>query len=831
MFTIAPLLGLAIAAFALSVVYEFEIYWQNIKGAFNKLFKQNFLKNQLANNSLLKQFESNAIDTKTEDCPQFFKDYEAQLNLLHKFGHKRLDKKSAEAKRKIEKTLKDMEKWYALQLFSEGADTQELTNYEKELRIWLKISKQAKMRKLYQLHLSQQEGIEQPLSEENSATCQWIDTYLQTQFKKQIINTEAPNCPQFFKDYKTRLDLLDTFESISLSEEQQVVKEESEQILNGMQARFALLMFSKDDIQNLNQYEKELCDWMNATPYEEEKTLYAKRSTIYKWVIGFSAVSGFFMSIGITYLLVEAFSILPVLAAISFSTLPAIIVPMALICGAAYTFLIYNAVTDMIHNDTLRKWYYNICRDLKKEGFLSRAGGMALAAVVLLVLTVALTVCTAGTWWTVAKNARPIFSWMSKMPSFIMGVITPVVLGASQLIFNLQNTSDTLEMIDDASRIQEGLFTRIAKGIADAYHHMMDNENWLQILNPFRLILKLTVTPLRIIFFFGHLISIGVTADRVPGIPEIASAILGIISEGFEDAHYFIGDILHNHDHHGHDHSDTKKLLKERFDKSHSHDHSTDIPSRLIAFLFSPLYAFATGWDYVAARLVKKTADPCGLIHIQGEVKPSFERLREHLQGGNSVVLYNNKLYYASQRKENIKAIKQSAENVQIYEIIKEKCTNQHRFAEADELEIISSLAQTKRHSVDNEPSWKEAWDKQIGRPHEESVKIEPTAARPSRRWQHEQTVHQINRYLEKHLSGAIINKQLAAEKAAGLVELRQNLRVIHNADEGAIRARVLQEAQKTVYSQQRFFNTSNKTRTENFLAELPERIRAASSG
>jgi hypothetical protein len=606
MFTLTPILGLAIASFGLSGAYEFEIYLQNIKGALNKLFKRDFLKNQIANDSLLNLFKNKIIDTKAEDCPQFFKDYKAQLTLLSQFGHKRLDEKSQKIKRQIEKTLTDMEKWYALQLFSNETETSELTDYEIKLRSWLNKSKQ---------------------------------------------------------DGKT-------------------------------------------------------------TPSSEAKALFAKRSNTYKSVTAFSVLSGFFMSLGLTYLLVGAFAMLPVLATIPFAALPAIIIPMALIAGAAYTFLIYNAVTNMIHNDTLRTWYKKLRDDLKK-GITPRNVILTVSAVALFILTVALTICTAGTWWTVAKNALPLFSWMSKMPSFIMGIINPVIQGISQLIFNLQNTSESLEMIDEATK--GNLFEKIGKGIREIYYQIRDNENWLQIINPFRLLLKLTVTPLRLLFFFGHIISIGVTADRIPGIPEIASTILGIVSEGVEDFHYFVGDLLHN-DHH---HHDTKVLVKERLGRKHSHNHNTDIPTYLIKALFAPLYLLATAWDYLASRAMKK-----------GKV-----------------------------------------------------------------------------------PSWNEAWDKQQGLPAKESIDINSSAARPSTQWQLEQSMYRIDCYVEKHLNKASINSKLAAKKATQLQSLRKELWQMQGNTETQIIERITTEAENPVYGRQRFFHASNKTRTEDFLADLPERI------
>ena len=135
-----------------------------------------------------------------------------------------------------------------------------------------------------------------------------------------------------------------------------------------------------------------------------------------------------------------------------------------------------------------------------------------------------------------------------------------------------------------------------------------------QILNPFRLILKITIMPLRILLFLGHLIGIGVTADRVPGVPQLLSTLLGIISEGFEDLHYFAGH-AHEHTHHHEQEAPVKRLptsdersehlnalLKKRLGKEHGHHHNLDLPTRLLTFLFTPMYGLAALWDWAASQ-------------------------------------------------------------------------------------------------------------------------------------------------------------------------------------------------------------------------------------
>ncbi len=467
MYALLPILSLAYVSFGLSIAYEGEIFLQNIKGAINKIFKTNFLQNQLSNDYLLKQYKKGAIDSKADDCPQFFKDYEAQLKKLHKFSHKNLDEDSEARKKIIEKTLKDMERWFSRQLFADKED-KKLSNYEQSVRNWLSEHKQEKRKKLHE-----------------------------------------------------------------------------------------------------------------------------NRKYDYKLVLGFSVLAGIFMGLGNTYLLIGAFT------TVSIASPPALIVVMSIIAGAAYMLQIYNAVTDMIHNDTLNVWYNKIRRELTK-GVSARTVFIAVTAITLFTLAVLLTICSAGTWWTIIQKTPPLFGWMAKIPSYIMGSL-PLVLGGAQLSFNLQNTSETLNLLDEASKVEGGFFKTLWAGLVKGYDDWMANENWLQKWNPFRFLLKIIVTPLRMILFLGHLIAIGVTADEVPGVSEIATAFLGFVCELGEDLHYFAGDLFHSDHAHSHD---AKALLKERF-KGHNHDHSNDIPTLLLRTIFIPVYALAAVWDFVATRAVQ----------------------------------------------------------------------------------------------------------------------------------------------------------------------------------------------------------------------------------
>jgi hypothetical protein len=550
MFALWPIIPLALATFVLSVAYETEIYLQNIKGAWNKLFKHNALKRQLAKDYLLDNFPEEVEAHQHEDhddhskhehlehdhgkCkneeheeehhhgdhqhddheqpllsrPQFFTDYDIQLELLHRFDHKKLNAESKASKKQIEKTLRDMEKWFSLQLFA--ANEPGNTPYETALRNWI------------------------------------MDP--------------------------TRVARRDEI---------------------------------KQTLQN--------------------------QQTSFGWAKYFSLFAGIFMTLGTTYLLVETFSIIPFLAAIPFASLPLLILPMAVIAGTAYGFLTYNTTTDMLKDGTIQEWlkYLGIEKRevnntapenetkeqaLKKttDSIADSIGGRIMAWI-LIALAIGLTLCTAGTWWTVVKETRPLFNWLVKIPSLIIVLSNAIIIGLSQLAFNLVNTRESWEIILNIVAKFSDTLAYLANLITKTYGKLREHENPLQVFNPLRILLILIIIPLRVLLFIGHLVSIGVTADRIPGIPQIISAFLGFISEFFEDLHYFFGHAHPEHADHGneeqghhHEQEHKKALRMERLGKGHGHNHDLDIPTKVLKFFFTyivPLYSLAVLWDWGCSQM------------------------------------------------------------------------------------------------------------------------------------------------------------------------------------------------------------------------------------
>lgn len=565
MFALVPVLPFAIATFVLSVAYEAEIYLQNIKGALGKLFKYNYLQNQLAKEFLLEHFPQNI---NAPDCPPFFINYAALLLKLKKAPNKT-------EKKQIKKLLKEMEQQFALHLFSNSENVL-ISDDTNRLHVWL--------------------------TQHNQAA--W-----QADFHKRRRNFQV--------------------------------------------------------------------------------------------VAAFSLLSALFMGLGSTYLIMEAFSAIPWIAVIPFAYWPFMIVPMAVIAGAAYGLLTYNTVTDLINNDTITKWFARIHTHFKEERFSLRNMFMISVSALLVGLAIALTVCTAGTWWTIATNARPLFDWMGKMPKFVMGVINPLITGLSALGFNIQNTAESIEELDKSIYAEkEKSSTSFYASIKETWSALWKNKNWLQVFNPFSIIKALTITPLRIMLFVGHLVSIALTADRMPGIPQIWAALIAFISEGFEDAHYFIGR--------GHAgkkveqgaediNTFTQKMLKKQLGEHGGHSHDLDIPAKILFALATPLDRLASGWDSMAAWLIPvNKVEPQSVEPVAKIPQPELNlALSDNWQAEHTVALIEKHI------QKHLNGVWFGAETAEKKKV--ELRALQQQIRRADVKELSGILTSAKANSAYNE--------------------------------------------------------------------------------------------------------------------------------
>jgi len=415
----------------------------------------------------------------------------------------------------------------------------------------------------------------------------------------------------------------------------------------------------------------------------------------------FALVSSALMSLGTIYLIIDVLATIPFIM-LAPQLLPFVVIPMAIVAGIAYGFLSYNSLTDLLLKNNLHRWWQNINAAEEQISWKYVAIGITFLA-----LNIALTICTAGTWWTLVNSSSITWQWLKNpLGKAASAMIAPVV-SASTLAFNLENTFETLQDLNRANQHK--------KSPAPA-----NTENTWQLFNPFRIILKLTFTPLLMILFLGHLIGIGLTADRMPGIPAIISALLGMISEGFEDFHYFfnaeqiitplaiflkilvspftaIGYLIKERGN-----ANLKDLsaiftegFKEAFapmekDECCTHEHSA-LPNQILELVFSPLFALAALWHWACQSDSQQSFLQCYYLQLGWDWPEQQTPYAEENVGwlqNEAYYTINERIndlsgqFYTANKIQSLNAIKSQlkGDKIDITEALSNDSLNEHRF-------------------------------------------------------------------------------------------------------------------------------------------------------
>jgi hypothetical protein len=288
----------------------------------------------------------------------------------------------------------------------------------------------------------------------------------------------------------------------------------------------------------------------------------------------FSIIAAVLMTIGGTFLLTETITAIPFLANIALFTNPILLGALAILGGISYGLLTYNALYNFTVKNKFQKTWAQIKQNFLQKKFLS-----GVMTGFFLLLTIGLTICTAGTWLTIARQGRSAINFLNSLPFFIMGILQPVFTGIASLAFNFLNIIKSINLIERT--FTEENFNKTFNAKKTKFLSFFKNNNWKQIINPLNIIVFCLKQPLIILGFIGHLVSIAMTSDRVPGIAPIYSAVLGFINEFVEDLHFFFNDKDDDHDH--------------KHEKCH-HNHEKDLPKIAIDALFRHVEHYSDKW-------------------------------------------------------------------------------------------------------------------------------------------------------------------------------------------------------------------------------------------
>lgn len=256
--------------------------------------------------------------------------------------------------------------------------------------------------------------------------------------------------------------------------------------------------------------------------------------------------------------------ILPFIGAIP----PVALVIASVIAGAGYTFLMYQTISDMLH-DTSHVWKKLFQRQiLEGERESDLRYGLRLAGTVLaVVLAVFATIATAGTFWYAIKDGTNFMGFGARIANVIRAVSVPL-MAIPTFIFSSQNS------VESVNRISRTPFRQVLRDIGTDLAKTRGN--------PFLIIERLIFNTVPQLMLGLHSWSIGLMGDRMPGINPWFSIITGGGAEYLMDYNYKPTEAVGHHDH--------RQEHGDEAEDEHEHHHHHE--SFLLSALFLPFNAF-----------------------------------------------------------------------------------------------------------------------------------------------------------------------------------------------------------------------------------------------
>jgi len=246
--------------------------------------------------------------------------------------------------------------------------------------------------------------------------------------------------------------------------------------------------------------------------------------------------------------------------------------PLAVVAAIGYMLVIYKTFIDIIHHKTIQNNWRSFKEKFYEGSTLSKI--LYTTGLVLLAgLVVAATICTAGTWWGAAQEGLALLPIFIQVRTSIKSVFIAVgmsLLGISHAIFDFTNSLESYESITSPTSLSavppekrasieamspaKRSLTLLGYKISTSYQNWR-NQPLSVRCNPFTWFNTIVEKIFRVFVVGGHLISIGVTSDRLGDVNPAITATIGAAQEGVTDYNYIIGEDDHAC-HHDHQHSD-----------------------------------------------------------------------------------------------------------------------------------------------------------------------------------------------------------------------------------------------------------------------------------
>jgi hypothetical protein len=271
-----------------------------------------------------------------------------------------------------------------------------------------------------------------------------------------------------------------------------------------------------------------------------------------------------------------------------------VIWPVVILAGLSTMMMTYNTFVGIIHH---RKWlnHWDTFSTKFKNATTPTKVLYAFASLLLITVAVLATVAMIGTWSTIAKEGLillPVLATATLRLKSLIVTIGITMHGISHFLFDFATSLESFAMVTsepsltgipenlhgefkNASFIGQ-LWMKLKLNVQKSYTDWSKLRGWEQF-NPFTALTLTIDLFFRTALYIGHLISIGVTADRVENWPAIIPTVITGGQEGITDIPY----VFHGED--GHHHS--------------------DLAGNFLYYTLMPIKFIAIGWNGVFSYL------------------------------------------------------------------------------------------------------------------------------------------------------------------------------------------------------------------------------------
>lgn len=618
----------AIAAFFLAGGIEGEVYAQNIGKSLLKIFSGEYLEDIMIGQKLA-ELTKDIDDENPHPSCEFLNDYYKQLKYTQELEDNHSDETHKEKLEKAKKRLK----WMQGHLRANPSPGREFLNdYEKQLKYTNelegsqdkstdheKLEKAQKRLKWMRQHFKDY-MLGNYKSSENRPFYDQFDLLLKNALiEKKLAELikpidelhPHPRCT-FLNTYQRQLTLVRSLEQ-SRDKAKRAQLPSAQKELNLLKQHFKKFMLDDYLPSESKPYYTELASLISA---EEKRKFLASEKPRFQaeirkkvwlgrlsWILNLGAG----ISCCLVGLDVAQSSILALTAhfgiALSGAALSASVIGLAAVGALGYTLLVHNTISDMIHNNTLQKWYRKT-RDFFSHKPANLRQGLKMVGGALLVLAVVglgvfATVATAGTWWYAAKAGAKMIPWVKNFASHLRAAAVSI-MGVTTLTFNVVNS------LNSAKSLVKFSVKKIVHQIKDQIKEYRQVENSWQQFNPLRILIKTVSLPFKMLSFCGHLIAMSVMGDKLSGVDPKLTTGLSTSSEFLTDY-----DILFPEEHH---HASAEPHARSM----QAHRHSP-------AHMHSPAHTHSPSHSHSPAQ--REGAQPQGL---EGETRPGKPHRHKH---------------------------------------------------------------------------------------------------------------------------------------------------------------------------------------------------------